>query len=92
MKTQLVAGGRIFYRDASGVAQIASRSELPQLAGTGVVRDTTPVFDTTITSARNYRASFERPARDSWVAALLQSHASQSSSRSATNSSSLRNG
>jgi hypothetical protein len=31
----------------------------------------TAVFDTTITTVGAYRAGFERPARESWQAALL---------------------
>src|SRR5881628_113840 len=42
--TRLVAGGRVFYRDAKGRAQLAAREELSKLAAAGVVGDDTPVF------------------------------------------------
>ena len=93
LDTRLVAGGRIFYRDAHGQAQLASRAELPTLAARGVVSEDTPVFDTSITDAAAWRERFVQPAGETWVASLLgPAHASQPSSRSATNSSSAKNG
>lgn len=96
LDTRLVAGGRIFYRDAHGQAQLANRAELPTLAARGVVSEDTPVFDTSITDAAAWRERFVQPAGETWVASLLQparpAHASQPSSRSATNSSSTKNG
>lgn len=92
LATELVTGGRVFYRDKKGTAQLARRGDVPTLAGAGALHGETPVFDTTITSARAYRAAFERPARETWVAALLAAQASQLSSRSATKSSSARKG
>ena len=65
--TNLVAGGRVFYRDPSGAPRLVPR---PQITST--IRSDTPVFDTTLTSAGDYRSRFERPARDSWVASLIQ--------------------
>jgi hypothetical protein len=91
--TGLVAGGRVFYRDAEGRPQLATRADVSTLAARGVLADATPVFDTSITDARAWRDRFERPLRDSWVASLLDpAHASQPSSRSATKSSSDKNG
>jgi hypothetical protein len=93
LETRLVAGGRVFYRDAQGKAQLANRAELPQLAARGTVTEDTPVFDTSITDAAAWRERFVQPAGETWVASLLApAHASQPSSRSATNSSSVRNG
>jgi hypothetical protein len=93
LTTRLVAGGRVFYRDAKGQAQLATRAELPALATSGALSDDTPVFDTSITDAGAYRERFVRPAHDTWVASLLPpAHASQASSRSATKSSSARKG
>lgn len=86
LSTRLVGGGRIFYRDRDGNPELVSRADAPR-----VLSQDTTVFDTSITDAASYRARFERPARDTWVAALL-GQASQSSSRSATKSSSARNG
>lgn len=93
LATGLVAGGRVFYRDATGVARLALRNEVRTLFERGVITESSPVFDTSITEARAWRERFERPARETWVAALLlPAHASQASSRSSTNASSARKG
>jgi hypothetical protein len=91
LSTGLVAGGRVFYRDADDI-RVAKRNDIHSLADRGELDADTPVFDTTLTDVASYRERFERPARESWLASLLPSQASQSSSRSATNSSSVRNG
>jgi hypothetical protein len=90
--TGLVAGGRVFYRDDTGAARLAPRKELPALFERGDLSEDTAVFDTSLTSVRDWREGFVRPARDSWVASLLRGHASHSSNRSATNSSSSKKG
>jgi hypothetical protein len=93
LATGLVAGGRVFYRDASGVPRFALRHEVPLLFDRGALTLDTPVFDTSVTDARSFGDRFERPARETWVASLLTApHASQPSNRSATNSSSVRKG
>jgi hypothetical protein len=65
--TSLVAGGRVFYRDAEGRPRMAPRPEVKR-----VVTLDTKVFDTSLTDAASYRAGFERPARETWVRALVQ--------------------
>ena len=91
--TGLVAGGRVFYRDATGVTKLALRAELRTLFERGEISATSPVFDTSIMDARAWRERFERPAHDTWVGTLLSPpQASQSSSRSDTNASSVRKG
>ena len=92
--TSLVAGGRVFYRDATGAVSKAARPEVRGLIERGALGDTSTVFDTSLTDAGAYRARFERPMRESWVASLAPSaaQASQPSSRSATNASSARKG
>lgn len=65
--TNLVAGGRVFYRDASGAPRLVPRQQIP-----AVIRAETSVFDTTLTSAGDYRARFEQPAATSWLASLIQ--------------------
>lgn len=65
--TSLVAGGRVFYRDADGQPKMAPRHEVPR----AVTMDTN-VFDTSLTDAGSYRAGFERPARETWVRSLVQ--------------------
>lgn len=92
LSTGLVAGGRVFYRDKTGQARLALRHDVPALMKAGELGGDDPVFDTTITNARDYRIGFERPARETWVASLLSPQASQPSSRSATNASSARKG
>lgn len=71
LKTRLVAGGRIFYRDAAGSARLAPRPDIDALAAAGALTPKTPVFDLSVTAAADYRARFERPAAETWVAALL---------------------
>jgi hypothetical protein len=91
--TRLVAGGRIFYRDASGRPRVAERRDVTALAERGELDAASRVFDTSVTSAADWRARFERAAADSWVASLLPARQeSHPSSRSATKSSSARNG
>jgi hypothetical protein len=93
LDTSLVAGGRIFYRGSDGTARVAKRGDLSRLGAAGELTATTPTFDTSLTDARSWREAFERPARDTWVAALLpRDQDSQSSSRSATKASSVRKG
>ncbi|MEX2152972.1 MAG: hypothetical protein WD825_06495 [Gemmatimonadaceae bacterium] len=92
LATSLVAGGRVFYRDAKGRPELALRKEVSTFFAMGKITADTSVFDTSITDAKGYRERFERPVRDTWVASLLPAQASQSSSRVATKSSSARNG
>jgi hypothetical protein len=91
LATTLLEGGRVFYRDAKGKAQVALRKELPTLSQVGVLTSDTPIFDVSLTDAATFRSTFVRPARETWVGPLL-AHASQSSSRAETNSSSVRKG
>lgn len=91
--TSLLGGGRVFYRDASGRAQLAQRREISRLSEAGTINETTPVFDTSVTDVGAWRTRFERPMRESWLREHARSdQASQASSRSATKSSSARNG
>ena len=91
--TALMAGGRVFYRDAGGAPTMAQRSRIAELRDEGALSEDSRVFDTTITDAGSWRERFERPARDTWVGGLLRgAQASQPSRRSATNSSSVRKG
>ncbi len=70
--TSLVAGGQIFFRGAGGIIFNCSRREFEFMAQMGDVNGDTVVFDTTLTSMADFRARFERPARESWHATLLQ--------------------
>lgn len=71
--TSLVGGGRVFFRDALGLVHSVTRQEFEALAARGEADATTPVFDTTVTTAAVYRTAFERPASESWHADLLGS-------------------
>lgn len=64
-------GDRVYYRDAEGRVNAASRRSFAELARTGRVGPETAVFDTALTSAALWRREFERPARASWHAALI---------------------
>jgi hypothetical protein len=68
---RLVGGGRVYYRDHSGVAQCVPRAELEGLVARGEVGPDTAVFDTSITDLGEWRERFERPARKTWVGELL---------------------
>lgn len=93
LDTSLVGGGRVFYRGSDGEARVAKRGDVGRLGATGELTATTPTFDTSLTDARSWRNAFERPARETWIGALLpRDQESQSSSRSATKASSVRNG
>ena len=70
--TSLVGGGRVFYRDAHGVVQSAARGEIGTLASQGDITRDSVVFDTSLTDLGTYRACFERPAKDTWVADLIE--------------------
>ena len=66
--TTLLAGGRVYWRDAAGAVQHADRARFRALAQQGDLEAGTPVFDTTLTTAGAWRAGFERPLAHSWHA------------------------
>lgn len=67
----LVGGGRVFYRDAQGGVQSTTRAEVATLAQSGAIARDTVVFDTSLVDLGNFRACFERRAKESWVNELL---------------------
>lgn len=69
--TSMVGGGLVHFRDASGFVHCVTRTDFQVMAQDGDVSAETPVFDTTLTTVGEYRARFERAARESWHAALL---------------------
>jgi hypothetical protein len=71
LNTRLVAGGRVFYRDAKGETQLVPRKDLSSLVASGRLTKRSPVFDTSITTADAWRSRFEVPASDSWVGELI---------------------
>lgn len=67
----LVGSGRVYYRDAAGNVQSVSRDRFTELASSGEITSSTPVFDTTIQTLGEWRKRFERTVADSWHAQLL---------------------
>lgn len=64
----MLDAGVVYYRDAGGNVRDAKRHELRDYAN-----DSTIVFDTTALTLGDVRhGTWERPARDSWHAALLR--------------------
>lgn len=69
--TSMVGGGLVYFRDAAGFVHGVTRAEFTHMAAMGEVTPATPVFDTTLTTVGEYRASFERPASAGWQARLF---------------------
>ncbi len=69
--TSLVAGGRVFYRGADGAVVCVDRPGFGARARAGAIDEETTVFDTSVTTAADYRARFERAVKESWHAALV---------------------
>ena len=70
--TTLLGGGRVYWRDGAGAVQVADRDSFAARAGGDAdAKGTLPVFDTTVTTAREWRTRFERPLRVSWRAQLV---------------------
>jgi hypothetical protein len=69
---QVLAGGRVFYRDMDGAVQSATRPEFSARAAHGDVTADTAIFDTSVITAEGWRERFERPARSAWTAELLR--------------------
>ena len=67
---RLLGGGRVFYR-ADGSTAVASRDDFADLAAQGKITRTTPVFDTSLTNAADWRTKFEQPAGETWTAGLF---------------------
>jgi len=72
--TSLVGGGTVFWRDASGSVQAATRSGFVRAADLGQVSLETSAFDTTVSTVGEWRARFERPVAQSWHARLYAPH------------------
>ncbi|MEP6493446.1 MAG: hypothetical protein ABJF01_12255 [bacterium] len=68
--SRLVGGGRVFYRTKSGI-ETATRDEFAERVRGGEVGHETPVFDTSVTGAAEWRTRFERPAGQAWTAGFF---------------------
>lgn len=64
--SRLVGGGRVFYRGEASV-ETATREEFVARVRSGQIRRDTPVFDTSLTGAGEWRTKFEQPAAKSWA-------------------------
>lgn len=71
MGVTMLGGARVFYRDASGAVATTDRAGFDALAADGTVHGDTRVFDTSVTTARDWRTRLELPASLSWHASLL---------------------
>ncbi len=67
----MVGGGLVFFRGPGELVCALSREDFEALARRGGASGETVVFDTTVTSAGDYRARFETQAATSWHSALL---------------------
>lgn len=68
--TRLVGGGRVFYRTDSTIETV-SRDQLIERVRSGVVTRETPMFDTSVVTAGDWRERFERASGQSWMAGLF---------------------
>jgi hypothetical protein len=69
--SSMVGGGLAFFRGPGDLVCALPREDFEALARRGGADGSTRVFDTTITSAGDYRARFEVPASESWLRTLL---------------------
>lgn len=69
LSISLLDSGRIFFRDGSGAIHSVDRAAFRELARSGEISGSTPVFDTTIERLADLRSNhLERHASDSWHA------------------------
>jgi hypothetical protein len=61
----------VHFRDTLDMVHSISREDFERLARQQGVDASTTVFDTTVTTAGEYRTRFERKAGESWHAQLL---------------------
>jgi hypothetical protein len=67
----LLASGRIAWRDARGSIRVSSRAEFEALAAAGTISSDTRVYSTLAETVGEWRTRFEVPARESWVRSFL---------------------
>jgi hypothetical protein len=64
--SRLLGGGRVFYR-VDSIVETATREEFLARVRSGNIARETPVFDTSLTGAGDWRRRFEQPAERSWA-------------------------
>ena len=69
--SSMVGGGLVFFRGPGDLVCALARDDFEALARRGGADGATPVFDTTITTAGDYRTRFEIPAANGWHRALF---------------------
>ena len=67
----MVGGGLVFFRGPGDLVCALPREDFEALSRRGGADGSTLVFDTTLTTASDYRARFEVPAAKSWHNTLL---------------------
>jgi hypothetical protein len=71
INADLLASGRVAWREPNGGIRVSTRAEFEALAVSGAVDANTRVYETLVETVGEWRARFERPAAESWVRALL---------------------
>ncbi len=69
--TSLLTAGRVYWRAADGRVLGGDRAALRAAVAAGTVGPGTPVFDTTVTTAADWRARFELPLAEAWHARVV---------------------
>ncbi len=67
----LLASGRVAWRDPHGAIHVESQHEFSARASAGDVTRETPVFETLVETVAGWREAFEKPAGASWARALV---------------------
>jgi hypothetical protein len=67
----LLASGRVAWRDTAGTIRVTPRGDVEALAAAGTITPETPIYETLVDTVGAWRERFLRPARESWAAALL---------------------
>jgi hypothetical protein len=67
----IVSGGQVHFRDATGAIRATSRDEFVALGASNAITTATPVFDSTVATAGEWRDRFETVVGKSWHKALL---------------------
>jgi hypothetical protein len=71
--TSLTDRSRVWWRSEGGGVRAGTRAEFRERASAGEVSADTTVFDTTVATVGGVRSgAWERPARESWHARILQ--------------------
>ena len=67
----LLASGRVAWRDASGAIRVTTRAQFESLATQGSVTPHTRVYGTLAETVGEWRTRFETSAAESWARTLL---------------------